>query len=201
MQPLQPSLCHQRRSPRDMPCARKRGRHSENPGLRQAYRPAHRSHRKKAFVSFPSRDTFLFHCHRRLQFSMPLLPKCRHCTDASDRKERYWETSCTPREVVDAAQRAGCRSIAYTYTEPTVFFEFAYETAKLAHEKGIRNVFVTNGYMTAEALEMIDPYLDAANVDLKAFTDKYYKELCGAGLEHVQATLKIDEIPWAFLSR
>ena len=123
--------------------------------------------------------------------------RCRFCQNAdiaqmpSDRKGTVWGTSCTPREVVDAAQRSGCRSIAYTYTEPTVFFEFAYETAKLAHDKGIRNIFVTNGYMTAEALEMIAPYLDAANVDLKAFTDTYYKELCGAGLKHVQATLKL----------
>ena len=123
--------------------------------------------------------------------------QCRFCQNAdiaqmpSDGKGTILGTGCTPREVVDAAQRGGCRSIAYTYTEPTVFFEFAYETAKLAHDKGIRNVFVTNGYMTAEALEMIDPYLDAANVDLKAFTDTYYKELCGAGLKHVQATLKL----------
>jgi pyruvate formate lyase activating enzyme len=95
----------------------------------------------------------------------------------------------TPQEVVAAADKSGCRSISYTYTEPTVFFELAHDTAKIAHERGIRNVFVTNGYMTAEALEMINPYLDAANVDLKAFTDKYYKELCGARLKHVQATL------------
>ncbi len=123
--------------------------------------------------------------------------RCRFCQNAdiaqmpSDRKGTILGTSCTPREVVDAAQRGGCRSIAYTYTEPTVFFEFAYETAKLAHDRGIRNVFVTNGYMTSEALEMIEPYLDAANVDLKAFTDDYYKKLCGADLKHVQATLKL----------
>jgi len=123
--------------------------------------------------------------------------RCRFCQNAdiaqmpADRKGTVLGNSCTPGAVVAAAQRDGCRSIAYTYTEPTVFFEFAYETARLAHNKGIRNVFVTNGYMTAEALEMINPYLDAANVDLKAFTDKYYKELCGAGLKHVQATLKL----------
>ncbi len=131
--------------------------------------------------------------------------RCRFCQNAdiaqmpSDRKGTVLGTSCTPAEVVAAAQRGRCRSIAYTYTEPTVFFEFAFETAKLAHDKGIRNVFVTNGYMTAEALEMIDPYLDAANVDLKAFTDKYYKELCGAGLKHVQATLKLMKSLGVFL--
>jgi pyruvate formate lyase activating enzyme len=95
----------------------------------------------------------------------------------------------SPQAVVAAAEKSGCRSIAYTYTEPTVFFEFAYDTAKIAHAHRIRNVFVTNGYMTAEALEMINPYLDAANVDLKAFTDKYYKAQCGARLKHVQETL------------
>ena len=123
--------------------------------------------------------------------------RCRFCQNAdiaqmpSDRKGTVLGTRCTPGEVVDAAQRGGCNSISYTYTEPTVFFEFAYDTAKLAHDTGICNVFVTNGYMTAEALEMIAPYLDAANVDLKAFTDTYYQELCGAGLKHVQATLKL----------
>lgn len=66
------------------------------------------------------------------------------------------------------AESEDCHSISYTYTEPTIFFEFAFETAKLAHEKGIRNIFVTNGYMTREALEMMNHYLDAANVDLKA---------------------------------
>ena len=123
--------------------------------------------------------------------------RCRFCQNAdiaqmpSDREGSILGTRCTPGDVVDAAQRGGCRSIAYTYTEPTVFFEFAYETAKLAHDRGIRNVFVTNGYMTSEASEMIEPYLDAANVDLKAFTDDYYKKLCGADLKHVQATLKM----------
>ena len=122
--------------------------------------------------------------------------KCRFCQNAdiaqmpSNREGTIMGTRCKPKEVVDAAQRGGCSSIAYTYTEPTVFFEFAYETAKLAHDKGIRNVFVTNGYMTREALEMVEPYLDAANVDLKAFSDGYYKKICGADLKHVQETLK-----------
>ena len=123
--------------------------------------------------------------------------RCRFCQNAdiaqmpSDREGTILGTRCTPGDVVDAAQRGGCRSIAYTYTEPTVFFEFAYETAKLAHDRDIRNVFVTNGYMTPEAVEMIEPYLDAANVDLKAFTNEYYKKICGAGLKHVQETLKL----------
>ncbi len=122
--------------------------------------------------------------------------RCKFCQNAdiaqmpSDHEGIIMGDTITPQEVVAAAEKSGCRSIAYTYTEPTVFFEFAYDTSKIAHEHGIRNVFVTNGYMTAEALEMINPYLDAANVDLKAFTKRYYKDLCGARLKHVQKTLK-----------
>ena len=123
--------------------------------------------------------------------------RCRFCQNAdiaqmpSDREGTILGTVSKPRETVDAARQGGCSSIAYTYTEPTVFFEFAFETAKLAHNENIRNVFVTNGYMTADALRMIHPYLDAANVDLKAFNTNYYKEVCGADLKHVQATLKL----------
>jgi pyruvate formate lyase activating enzyme len=131
--------------------------------------------------------------------------RCRFCQNADiaqmpgDQQGMIMGEAHSPSEVVDAAQRGGCRSISYTYTEPTIFFEFAYETAKLAHEQGIRNVFVTNGYMTAEALEMITPYLDAANVDLKAFSDTYYKEVCGAALRHVQVTLKLMKSRGIFL--
>jgi pyruvate formate lyase activating enzyme len=123
--------------------------------------------------------------------------RCRFCQNAdiaqmpSDHQGRIMGEPASPEGVVAAAKRAGCRSISYTYTEPTIFFEFAYETAKLARGEGLRNVFVTNGYMTAEALRMIQPYLDAANVDLKAFSNTYYKEVCGAKLKFVMDTLKL----------
>ena len=123
--------------------------------------------------------------------------KCRFCQNAdiaqlpSDRKGMIVGDPCTPEDVVTAATRSGCRSIAYTYTEPTIFFEFAHDTAKLAHEEGLLNVFVTNGYMTSEALHMIKPYLDAANVDLKAFNDDFYKEQCSAKRKHVMETLQM----------
>ncbi|MBW2437270.1 MAG: AmmeMemoRadiSam system radical SAM enzyme [Desulfobacterales bacterium] len=122
--------------------------------------------------------------------------RCRFCQNAdiaqmpTDHNGRIMGKAVTAQQVVDDAVKSGCRSIAYTYTEPTVFFEFAYDTAQLAHQRGIRNVFVTNGYMTPEAIDMIKPYLDAANVDLKAFTDEYYKDLCGARLGPVQDTLR-----------
>jgi len=81
-------------------------------------------------------------------------------------------------------------SISYTYTEPTVYYELAVDTARRAVSKGLRNVFVTNGYMTQECLEDISPDLHAANVDLKAFSDRFYKEQCGAKLEPVLRTLE-----------
>ena len=82
-------------------------------------------------------------------------------------------------------------SIAYTYTEPTVYFEFACDTAKIAKAEGLKNVFVTNGYMSPEALNMVSPHLDAANVDLKAFNNDFYRSYCGAKLEPVKETLKL----------
>jgi pyruvate formate lyase activating enzyme len=90
-----------------------------------------------------------------------------------------------PAEVVRAAQARKCRSISYTYTEPTIFFEYAFDTARLAKAAGLANTFVTNGFMTAEAVEAIQPYLDAANVDLKAFRDETYKKTCKGRLQPV----------------
>lgn len=97
--------------------------------------------------------------------------------------------SVTPQEVVSEAQEYGCGSISYTYIEPTVFFEFAYECAQLAHERGLRNIFVSNGYTSPEAARKIAPYLDGNNIDLKAFTDKFYREVCGAKLQPVLDTI------------
>ncbi|MFH0924774.1 MAG: AmmeMemoRadiSam system radical SAM enzyme [bacterium] len=97
----------------------------------------------------------------------------------------------TPQELVQGAKKTGCQSISYTYTEPTIFFEYAYETAVLAKKEGLANVFVTNGFMTSEALEMICPYLDAANVDLKSFRDSYYSTVCKGRLEPVLETIRL----------
>ena len=84
----------------------------------------------------------------------------------------------------------GCRSISYTYTEPTIFFEYAYEISRLARHAGLANVFVTNGFMTTEALEVIAPYLDAANVDLKSFRDEFYRKTCHGRLEPVLESIR-----------
>jgi len=95
-----------------------------------------------------------------------------------------------PAEIVGRAKQSGARTIAYTYTEPTVYFELAYDTAEIAVENGLANVFVTNGFMTTETIETIAPYLAAANVDLKSFRDGFYKKQCGARLQPVLDSLK-----------
>ncbi len=91
----------------------------------------------------------------------------------------------TPEQIVEAAVRSGCRSIAYTYTEPTIFMELCNDCARPAKERGLANVFVSNGYMTREAIDFAADWLDGINVDLKAFTDDYYKRLCSARLAPV----------------
>lgn len=89
--------------------------------------------------------------------------------------------------IVELAIENNCKSISYTYTEPTIFFETAFEIGLLAREKGLKNVFVTNGYITKETTIKTKEFLDAANVDLKSFSDENYKKYCGASLKGVLA--------------
>ena len=96
----------------------------------------------------------------------------------------------TPGQIVSSAQASGSHSIAYTYTEPTVFFEYTYDIARLAHEVGVANIYVTNGYMTFQMLALIGPYLDAANVDLKSFREKTYQRYVGGKLQPILDNLK-----------
>jgi pyruvate formate lyase activating enzyme len=96
----------------------------------------------------------------------------------------------SPQQIVAAAKAKSCASISYTYTEPTVFFELAYDTAVLARQAGIRNCFVSNGYMTPEAVGTIAPYLDAINVDLKAFREETYRRVMKASLAPVLECLR-----------
>lgn len=97
----------------------------------------------------------------------------------------------SPERVVQLAKRYNCKTISYTYTEPTIFYEYALETAKLAKQEGIYNIFVTNGYITEEPLREIKPYLAACNVDLKSFDDKKYRRIMGAVLQPVLDSLKL----------
>ena len=101
------------------------------------------------------------------------------------------EDEFLPADIVGEALRNGCKSVSYTYTEPTIFFEYAYETAQIAKEKGLSNVFVTNGYMTKECIGMMQPYLDAANVDLKFFNDAAYKKICAGSLQPVLDSIRL----------
>lgn len=104
-----------------------------------------------------------------------------------------------PEQLVDSALRQHIASIAYTYNEPTVFFEYTLDVAKLARAQGIKNVYVSNGFMSPEALDHIGPYLDGINVDLKGFTESFYTEYSGARLEPVKrniATIARDTDIW-----
>ncbi|MFO7866086.1 MAG: AmmeMemoRadiSam system radical SAM enzyme [Candidatus Aminicenantes bacterium] len=103
----------------------------------------------------------------------------------------FSEKMLMPQDIVREAKKSGCRSISYTYTEPTVFFEYAYDTAVLAKKENMANVFVTNGYMTPEALEKIKPHLDACNVDLKSFRDEFYRTVCKARLKPVLDSIRL----------
>ncbi len=90
-----------------------------------------------------------------------------------------------PAEIVKSALAAGCKSIAYTYTEPTIFVEFALDVMKLAKSKGLKNIWVSNGYMSQETRSAILPYLDAINIDLKSFDNEFYRRICGAQLNPI----------------
>ena len=95
-----------------------------------------------------------------------------------------------PDNIVDLAIDNNCKSIAYTYNEPIVFFEYTYDIAKLAHERGLKNIYVTSGYETHKAIDLLAPYIDGMNIDIKSFSDTFYKEICGARLKPVLDTVK-----------
>lgn len=114
---------------------------------------------------------------------------CQNHTLAMVQNERIFGEAITPEDLVATALSYDSRSIAYTYTEPTVYFELMLETAILARQEGLKNVMVTNGYMSPEALAEIQPYLDSANIDLKSYSDAFYKTYCGARLEPVKETI------------
>jgi pyruvate formate lyase activating enzyme len=121
--------------------------------------------------------------------------RCRHCQnfDIAQYPKEHEDIpgdDVTAEFIVQSAKKYGCRSISYTYTEPTIFLEFALDCAKLAHKQGIKNIFVSNGYTGAEAVKAIAPYLDANNIDLKG-DDEFYKKICGARLKPVLDTIRL----------
>ena len=105
-------------------------------------------------------------------------------------KPKNWGQKISPEEIVELAKKYKTPAVAYTYNEPAIFIEFAHDTAKLAHRIGLKNIFVTNGYLSRESFEYIKPYLDAANVDLKSMDDKFYQKFCGARLQPVLDTIR-----------
>jgi len=118
---------------------------------------------------------------------------CLHCQNADISQVTqgiFPKQEVTPEQIVDAAKKSGSQSIAYTYTEPTIFYEYAYDIANLAHKEGLKNVFVTNGYIEQVPLKDISPVLDAANIDLKGMTDDFYTTVCGGHLKPVLDAIK-----------
>ena len=111
--------------------------------------------------------------------------RCSFCQNAEISQQLLVGRPTPPGRVVEAALRSGCRSIAFTYTEPTLMLEYALDTATLAHHAGLCTLLVTNGYQSTEALDALAGAIDAANVDLKAFNDAFYRRLCGARLQPV----------------
>lgn len=120
---------------------------------------------------------------------------CRFCQNHSlsvvKEEQAIAGENISPEQLVQHALQGRAKSIAYTYTEPTVFFELMIETARLARQQGIRNVMISNGYMTNRALTLLGPFLDAANIDLKAFSETFYSQYCSARLQPVLETIAL----------
>ncbi len=146
--------------------------------------------KKPLYHFLPGTNTFsiaAFGCNFRCDF-------CQNWRISQVTKEKGNEIPgylLSPEEIVEDARKLECRSISYTYTEPTIFFEYAFDTARIARDSGLYNIFVSNGYMTPEAFSTIHPHLDACNVDLKSFRDEFYRKTCRARLQPVLDTIKL----------
>ena len=143
----------------------------------------------------------LFHVHPGSQsFSVATVGcnfRCRFCQNSTISQVRLGGGARVPGDdlppdaLVSLARQYGCKTIAYTYTEPTVYYEYAYDSAVLAADNGILNVFVTNGFISEEPLRQIAPVLHAANVDLKGWDEDFYKKIVGGRLQPILSTLKL----------
>ncbi|HAH20975.1 MAG TPA: AmmeMemoRadiSam system radical SAM enzyme [Candidatus Omnitrophica bacterium] len=120
--------------------------------------------------------------------------RCKFCQNweiSQSKPEEIQATHISPAEIVAQAKAAGAKSVAYTYTEPTVFYEYMLDTIKLAREAGLKNVMHSAGSINEEPLRNLCKYLDGVNIDLKAFTQDYYSDICMANLEDILRTLRI----------
>jgi len=117
---------------------------------------------------------------------------CRNCQNweiSQANPEESQAVFCPPQRLVELTQKTGCLSLAYTYTDPIVYYEYTYDTAKLARDNAIRNVLVTAGYINAEPWKKLLKYVDAANIDLKGISDDFYRQVCSGTLKPVQNAL------------
>jgi pyruvate formate lyase activating enzyme len=117
---------------------------------------------------------------------------CKFCQNWDISKSRETDTladAASPEVIAAAAERLGCRSVAFTYNDPVIFHEYAIDVAEACHERGIKSVAVTAGYVCKEPRAEFYAHMDAANVDLKGFTERFYHEVCGGHLESVKETL------------
>ncbi len=121
---------------------------------------------------------------------------CKFCQNfdisqyPKEHEHQIFGRELSPKQIVELAKEYECASVSYTYNEPIVFFEYTYDTARLVHEAGLKNIYVTSGYETHKAIDELTPYLDGMNIDIKGFTDSFYKEICGARLKPVLDTIK-----------
>jgi pyruvate formate lyase activating enzyme len=128
---------------------------------------------------------------RKIEWETDAEPPTVGCSTLDALGERIPGERVTPEEIVEAAVATGARSIAYTYTEPTIFFELAWQTAVLARQRGLRNVFVTNGFVSEGPLRQLAEVLDAANVDLKFFRDESYRRVSRVRLEPILDAIRL----------
>ncbi|MDD4902366.1 MAG: AmmeMemoRadiSam system radical SAM enzyme [Patescibacteria group bacterium] len=119
--------------------------------------------------------------------------RCANCHNYEITQSKLDKTKLpfvAPEEIIAGAERAQCQSIAYTYNEPTIFTEYALDIMKLARAEKLKNIWVSNGFMSPDCLEAIIPYLDAANIDLKSMADPFYNKVCHARVEPILENLK-----------
>jgi pyruvate formate lyase activating enzyme len=120
--------------------------------------------------------------------------RCKHCQNADiSQVQQSVSTSVevSSEEIVKQAKKCYAKSIAYTYTEPTIFYEYAFDIVQIAHKNDLKNIFVTNGYISREALEKIAPFIDGVNIDLKGINEEFYSNICGAHLQPVLDTIEL----------
>ncbi len=120
--------------------------------------------------------------------------RCLHCQNWNISQvalEEAYTKEITPEEAIKRAVAAGCRSISWTYNEPAIWHEYTFDSAVLAKKAGLKTIYVTNGYITAEALRRMAPYLDAYRVDIKSFSEEFYRKVCGARLAPVLESIKL----------